>query len=128
MAKTASSRSFGLLLFAVFSIIAVRIAWRGGVPVVSGALAAAFLAIALLVPRVLAPAKRLWLRSAGWMKYVVSPLALGLMYALVVVPVGLLMRAFGRDSLSLKLESSADSYWVSRAGGGPDAKSLKEPY
>jgi hypothetical protein len=128
MAKMASSRSFGLLLCAMCAVVAARVAWRGGVPMVSGGLAAAFLVIAILVPRVLAPAKRLWLRSAALMKFVVGPVALTLMYALVVVPVGLLMRVFGRDSLSMKLASSTESYWVPREGGGPSAESLKEPY
>jgi hypothetical protein len=117
-----------LLLCAICLVVAARVAWRGGTPVLSAGLAAVFLAIAILVPRVLAPAKRLWLRSAGWMKVVVGPLALVLMYALVMVPVGLLTRMFGRDSLSLTLKSSATSYWVIRDGGGPGSESLKEPY
>jgi hypothetical protein len=128
MVKTASSRSFGLLLFSICLIVAARVAWRGETPFLSGALAAVFLAIAILVPRVLAPAKRLWLRSAGLMKFVVGPLALTLMYALVVVPVGLLTRIFGKDALSLKLKPSAPSYWITREGGGPGPESLKEPY
>jgi hypothetical protein len=126
--KTASNRSFGLLLFAICVVLAATAAWRGRSPVVWGGLAGVFLLIAILIPRVLAPGKRLWFKLAAWMGVVTGPLALGLMYVIVVVPIGLLVRVFGKDLLSLKLDSSATSYWVTRKAGGPAPDSLKEPY
>src|SRR5262245_15141468 len=128
LSKTASNRSFAFLLFAVCFVVAAMTKRNGGIPVISGGLAFVFLAIAVMVPRVLAPAKRLWLRAAGWRRVVVGPLALGLMYAAVVVPVGLLVRLFGKDLLSLKLDSAAETYWIARKGGGPASQSLTEPY
>jgi len=45
----------------------------------------------------------------GWaMSYLVS----GLMYYLVITPIGLLMRALGRDLMQRRFEPDATSYWV----------------
>jgi hypothetical protein len=49
----------------------------------------------------------------------VNPIVLGLIYGLAMVPIGLLMRATGRDPLSLKLDPQAASYWVVREPPGP---------
>jgi hypothetical protein len=47
----------------------------------------------------------------GW---VMSHLLLGLIYFGVMTPVGLCLRAFGRDGLKLRLDRSADTYWTRR--------------
>lgn len=102
--------------------------WVGQLSYVWAALALVFLAISLVVPRVLAPAKRLWLKLAALIHVVVSPIALGLMYIVAMIPVGLLIRLSGKDLLSLKRDASAHSYWISRAAGGPAPESLKDQF
>jgi hypothetical protein len=47
----------------------------------------------------------------GW---VMSHLLLGVIYFGVMTPVGLLMRAVGRDGLKLDLDRSAKTYWTER--------------
>jgi hypothetical protein len=126
--KTASNRSFGLLLAGICFMIAAIYFWRGHVSYAWTALAIVFLAISLTVPRVLAPAKRLWLKLAELLSMVVSPIALGFMYVVAMIPVGLLIRLSGKDLLSLKHDSSARSYWVNRPAGGPAPESLKDQF
>lgn len=48
--------------------------------------------------------------------FVVSHIILALVYFVVVTPIGLVMRAFGKDPLHRKFESSEKlpSYWISR--------------
>jgi hypothetical protein len=126
--RTASNRSFGLLLAAICSIITAVSFWNGHTSYVWGCLALVFLAISLTVPRVLAPGKRLWLKLAELLSVVVSPIALGLMYVVAMIPVGVLIRLSGKDLLSLKREPSTRSYWIDRSAGGPAPESLKDQF
>ena len=63
-----------------------------------------FIAVALLMPRALAPLRRLWLKLGHLMSIVVSPIILAVMYVLAIVVTGVLIRLFGKDLLSLKRE------------------------
>jgi len=87
-----------------------------------------FLLLAVLVPRVLAPANRLWTKFGLLLHHIVSPLALGVLFFLVVTPTGLLMRLFGKDPLRLRFDPAADSYWIKRDPPGPAADSLKNQF
>jgi Saxitoxin biosynthesis operon protein SxtJ len=127
--KTASSRSFGLLLTAFFAVLAaISYYAHGHAYRWWGTLAVLCLLVALAMPRLLAPAKRLWLKLGHVLHLVVSPVVLGLTYVLAIVPVGSLIRLTGKDLLSLKLEPGASSYWIKRDSGGPAPQSLKDQF
>ena len=129
MQKTASSRSFGLLLSGICLILAIIGYWsRGQASALWMVLAAIFLTTSLLIPRVLAPLKRLWLKLAALLSVVINPVALGLVYAVAMVPVGLFIRLSGKDLLQLKRDPSARSYWVERGIGGPAPESLRKQF
>jgi hypothetical protein len=49
----------------------------------------------------------------------VSPLVLGAMFFAVFAPVGLLMRAFGRDAMCRRFEPASKTYWIERDPPGP---------
>jgi hypothetical protein len=76
----------------------------------------------------LAPLNRMWLRLGLLLHKIVSPVVLGLLFYLTVLPVGLLMRAFGKDPLRLHANRSSSSYWVICEPAGPSAKSMKHQF
>jgi hypothetical protein len=84
--------------------------------------------ISLTIPRVLAPLRRGWLKLGHVLGRFVNPVVLGLSYAFVIVPAGLLMRMFGRNALGLARDPAAATYWIRREAAGPDAESLKEQF
>ena len=128
MQKTASSRSFGFLLAAVLLIVATLSYWaHGHAYVYWGTAGAMLLVLALVMPRVLAPLKRLWLKLGRFLHVVVSPLILTAVYLLVFIPVGAIIRLFGKDLLSLKHDPSATSYWIARSSS-PTPESLKDQF
>ena len=92
------------------------------------AIAAAFLAIALLRPNILAPLNRMWTKLGLLMAMVVSPILLGLLFLVVVTPTGLLMRLSGKDPLRLRDNSGADSYWIIRQPPGPRRRPMKDQF
>jgi hypothetical protein len=126
--KAASSRSFGYLLAAVCAVIAALSYWSHGQASLYWSMAAALLlVVALVMPRVLAPLKRLWLRLGKLLHLVASPLILGVVYVLVFIPTGAIIRLFGKDLLALKRDRVATSYWIGRPGG-PAPESLRDQF
>jgi saxitoxin biosynthesis operon SxtJ-like protein len=79
------------------------------------------------MPRVLAPLKRLWLKLGHVLHVVVSPVILTAVYLLVFIPVGAIIRLFGKDLLGLKHDRGRQSYWIERTGG-PAPESLKDQF
>ena len=57
---------------------------------------------------------RLWLSFAVVLGYFVSRILLTLIFCLVVLPTGLIMRLFGKDPMERKLDPNASSYWIKR--------------
>ncbi len=129
MQKNASSRSFGVLFAAVFLTIGALNYWtQGKTYIYWGAVAAALIVISLLMPRLLAPLKRIWVKLGDFLNVVVSPVVLSLTYVFAIIPVGVLIRLVGKDLLSLKHDPSTASYWIKRDLGGPTPKSLKDQF
>jgi hypothetical protein len=76
----------------------------------------------LVAPRLLKLIYLVWMTLAMVMGFVVSHVILTLFFFLVITPIGLIARLAGKDFLSLKLDRSTPSYWVTRKSTGP-----KEP-
>ena len=127
--ESSSDRSFGLVFAGFFIILGAYNWWHQGRwwPALI-AIAAAFLAIALLRPNILAPLNRMWTKLGLLMAMVVSPILLGLLFLVVVTPMGLLMRLSGKDPLRLRDGSGADSYWIVRQPPGPAGDTMGDQF
>ena len=113
--KRGSERGFGIVFAIVFALIGLYPLWNGD-PVRLWALiiALAFLALALIAPRTLALPNRLWFRLGMALGAIVAPIVMFVVYAIAVVPVGLVMRLLGKDLLRQRLDQNAKSYWINR--------------
>lgn len=127
--KQSSDRFFGLTFFVVFLIIAlwpllghnqIRLPFLG--------IALGFLGIALIAPVLLGPLNRLWLKFGALLHTITSPIILGIMFFLVILPIGLIMRLLGKDFLRLRFDNSAPSYWIRREPPGPEKNSLNRQF
>jgi predicted membrane metal-binding protein len=127
--KIGSGRSFGLVFAGVFAVIALwPLVREDKLRLWSLVIAAGFLGVAFVAPRALAPLNRLWFRTGMLLGKVVTPLVMGVLFIVVVTPVGFLMRLFGKDPLRLKFEPASKSYWIKRSPPGPVAGSLKNQF
>jgi hypothetical protein len=124
-----SNRSFGAVFTAFFIVVGVWPLLRAE-PLRHWALATAgaVLAATLLAPGLLTLPNRLWTRFGELLHRVVSPLVLAVMFYLVIAPIGLLMRAVGKDPLRLRIDRNADSYWIRRDPPGPSPDSMKNQF
>ena len=106
-------RAFGLTFAAVFAIIGLigwlvfeaRLLWA---PVA----ASVFLLVALAAPGILLPLNRLWARIAHRVGLFSNALLLGSFFFLFVLPLGLIVRLFGKDPMVRTIDAEAETYWT----------------
>jgi hypothetical protein len=124
-----SDRSFGLVFAVVFALIALFPLWWGG-PVRIWALvvAGAFAAAALLAPALLRPLSLLWFRIGLLLHRVVNPLLMAVLYFGVFTPMGLVLRARGKDLLNLRRDPDSASYWIAREPPAPKPGSMSKQF
>lgn len=124
-----SNRSFGFVFTIFFSLVALfPLLHKKPVLIESLILSGLFGFIALTKPSLLAPLNQLWTKFGVILGRIVSPIALGILYAIVFIPGGLLFRLFGKDSLKLTINKQASSYWIPRMPLGPDPKTMKRQF
>jgi len=108
-------RKFGLLVGGVFAVLGLVFLLRHKAHypwfLVPGIVLILFGAI---IPRALKHVYIAWMSLAIVLGFVVSNVLLTVFFFLVITPVGLLARLFGKDFLSLKLNRQASSYWIAR--------------
>jgi hypothetical protein len=124
-----SDRGFGLTLAAVCGVVGVvRLTLGHSYAEWWLAAAALLLALAFGWPAALAPLNRLWLRLGLVLYKVMNPLVMGLVFFTTVVPIGLVLRALGKDPLRLRREPGAASYWIRREPPGPEPDTMKQQF
>ncbi len=127
--RPGSERAFGLVFAAVFALIGLWPLLKGGsVRFWALAIAALFLGLALLLPRLLAPANRAWHRLGLILHRIVTPVVMSLIFFATVTPMAVFMRLLGKDPLRLRREPEADSYWIPREPPGPEPESMKNQF
>jgi hypothetical protein len=127
--SSSSDRAFGLVFAAVFAIIALWPWLFGGqVRVWSVILGTAFVLVACLWPAALAPLNRVWTRFGLLLHRIVSLVVLGVMFFVVITPMGLVMRTLGKDPLRLRFDRDARSYWIDRQPPGPPPDTLNNQF
>ena len=114
--KIGSNKSFGIVFFIVFLLIAIYpLINNGELRIWSLIIAIIFLILGLINSKVLTPLNKLWFKFGLLLGKVVSPLIMGIIFFLVVTPTALLMRIIGKDLLSLKFNNKK-SYWIEKTG------------
>lgn len=125
-----SNRRFGVLFVAVFALIGlngIRKHWPAWAWVSLLAASGLVGVVLVVAPGLLAPFNRAWFVLGQRLGRVVSPIALGVLYFLVLAPVALVTRLAGRDVLRLR-PVKADTFWRDRVPPGPPGESFKRQF
>jgi len=128
-AHGSSDRGFGLVFTGVFLVIGLApLLHDRPMRIWSLAVAAAFLAVALVRASLLAPLNRLWTRFGLLLHKVVNPIVMGAIFYVAITPFGLVMRLFGKDPLRRGFDRTAASYWIDRTPPGPSPQSMSNQF
>lgn len=112
--SAAEGRRFGLTVGLAFLALAAVLLWRERTrtAMVLGALGALLLLGGLLVPTLMGPVERAWMAMALAISKVTTPVMMSIVYFVVMMPIGLLMRALGRTPL--RRPAASGSFWIPR--------------
>ena len=111
-----SNRSFGIVFFIVFLLIAIYpLLNNEEIRLWSLLISTVFLIFGMINSQILTPLNKLWFKFGLLLGKVISPLVMGLIFFLVVTPIGLIMRALRKDLLNLKYNKNK-SYWIEKKG------------
>ena len=114
--KISSNRSFGIVFFIVFLLIALYPILKGNdLRIWSLLISSIFLILGLINSKILTPLNKLWFKFGLLLGRFVSPLIMGIIFFVVVTPIGIIMRLLKKDLLNLKYNKK-ETYWIDKTG------------
>ena len=114
--KISSNRSFGVVFFIVFLLIALY-------PVINNEeirawsliVSLIFLVLGLLNSKILNPLNQIWFKFGVLLGRIISPFIMAIIFFFVVTPIGFIMRILGKDILNLRYNTKK-TYWIEKTG------------
>ena len=74
-----------------------------------------FLVLGLMNSKILSPLNLLWFKFGILLGKIVSPVVMGIIFFLVVTPISIILKIFGKDVLNLKFNNNK-TYWIVKDG------------
>jgi len=116
--KRSTEKSFGIVFSIVFLIISLYpILENKPLQIWALVISVVFFIASFLAPQILKPMNKIWFRVGIMMGSVVSPIIMAVVFFIVILPIGLLMRILQKDFLNRKIDKKANSYWINRKPG-----------
>ena len=114
--KISSNRSFGIVFFLVFLLIALYPVLKGNdLRTWSLLTSIGFLILGIMNSKLLSPLNKLWFKFGLILGKFISPLIMGIIFFIVVTPIGIIMRLLRKDLLLLKYNQK-ETYWIEKTG------------
>mgnify|MGYP001247487203 CR=1 FL=1 len=111
--KSGSIKSFGIVFFFVFIIIALYpLLNNHEIRVWSLIIGFIFLILGLINSPLLKPLNLIWFKFGLFLGKFISPIVMGIVYFIVVFPTFLLLKIFKKNYLNLKYDRNRSSYWI----------------
>ena len=115
MKSQSSNRSFGILFFIVFLILSLWPLKNGNnlnlyFLITSGI----FLILGVINSKLLTPLNKTWIKFGEILGLIIAPIVMSLVYFVILTPVSLIVRLFGKDLLGLKFLKENETYWIKR--------------
>ncbi len=112
--KISSNRSFGIVFFVVFLIIALYpITNQSEIRLWALIISLIFFFLGIFNSKILSPLNKLWFKFGLFLGKIISPIVMGIIFFLVVTPIGLFMRLLKKDLLKIKFNSD-ETYWIKK--------------
>ena len=108
-----SNRNFGLVFFVVFLIFSFwPLTYDGSIRVWFAIISLIFLILGLMNSKLLTPLNKLWFKFGIILGAIIAPISMGVVFFLVITPIGLTMRIMGKDLLRKKYDKKKETYWI----------------
>ena len=115
MQLKSNNKGFGLLFSVVFLII-------GFWPMINAEnpsfifllFALIFLILGLINSKLLTPLNKGWVKFGEFLGRIIAPIVMAAVYFVVLTPLSIIVRVFGKDLLKIKFSDKSKSYWIKR--------------
>ena len=111
-----TNRSFGIVFCIVFLIISF---WSffdtAEIRYWSLIIAIIFFILGLLNSKILTPLNLIWFKFGIFLGKFISPIAMAIIFFIVITPISLLLKLFSKDVLNLK-NNKDKTYWIKKDG------------
>ena len=126
MPKKSSNKSFGILFFVVFLGLGLWPIINDNNPnVYLILLSITFLILGLLNAKILSPLNSIWIKFGEILGKIIAPIVMAIIYFIILTPISLIVRLFGKDLLGLKFSKPIKTYWIKRK---KDIGSMKKQF
>ena len=110
-----SNRNFGLVFFIVFLIVSTwPLTYEEPIRIWSAIISSFFLILGLMNSKLLTPLNKLWYKFGMILGVIVAPVVMGVVFFLVITPIGLFMKIMGKDLLNIRCDKRKKTYWIKR--------------
>ena len=115
MKQNTQNRSFGLLFFTVFLAFALwPLTKKGEINLYLISIALIFLILGLLNSKILTPLNKSWIKFGELLGRIIAPIVMVIVYFIILTPISLLVRLFGKDLIGIKFNKNLKTYWIKR--------------
>ena len=124
--KISSNRNFGLVFFIIFLIVSLwPLTYGGSIRIWLVIISMVFLILGLMNSKLLTPLNKLWFKFGMILGAIISPVVMGIVFFLVVTPIGVILRIMGKDLLKKSYDKKKETYWIKR---GKSVSTMKQQF
>ena len=114
--KVSSNKSFGIVFSIFFLLVSIYLLLNNdSIYYWSLLVSFIFLVLGLMNSKILSPLNLLWFKFGILLGKIVSPIVMGVIFFLVVTPISIILKIFGKDILNLKFNNNK-TYWIVKDG------------
>jgi len=122
-------RDFGITFFAIFALIGGALLYKGrDVGYLSIGLGLLFLLAGIFAGNSLRLLYKVWMGFAAILGFFMSRVILCMIFYLVITPISMLVKVFGKDTLDQRWDREAGSYWIKKEKKPLDKKKYEKLY
>ena len=115
MKASTQNRSFGILFFIVFFTLSLwPLTKEGELNLYLFVISLIFLILGLLKSSLLTPLNKIWIKFGEVLGKFIAPIVMAIVYFLILTPISLIVRLFGKDLIGMKFNKNIKSYWIKR--------------
>ena len=121
--KLPSNRSFGIVFFIFFLILALwPILNDGKILYLPLILSFIFLLLGAFNSKILTPFNKVWMKFGLILGNIISPIVMGVIFFGIITPTGIILKIFKKDILILKIKKNNHTYWLTKDNSYQDMK------
>ena len=114
MKQNTQNRSFGLLFFVVFLVLALwPLSNNNQLNLYFLSISLIFLILGLMNSKILSPLNKTWIKFGEILGKIIAPIVMAIIYFLILTPISLIVRVFGKDLIGMKFKN-INTYWIRR--------------